>query len=91
MSLGTKENYRPLDVPRPRPPASVVPNKSSTIFTTEFPRGTQVNIDGDESIIATVCGHIFRERYAIVECLWFCNGDLKTVWVEDWRLRRLAS
>lgn len=57
-----------------------------TIFKSKFARGCRIHIDGDKSITATACGHQFREHYAIVECSWFCNGDLKTAWVEEWRL-----
>jgi hypothetical protein len=44
------------------------------------------NIDGDDSISATVTGHMFRDAYASVECSWFVNGNLTTLWIDDWRL-----
>jgi hypothetical protein len=55
-------------------------------FVSSFGRGDTVHIDGDSSIKATVCAHLFRENFITVECSWFSNGALQTQWIEEWRL-----
>lgn len=60
--------------------------KSSSHFASSFAIGDSVNIDGDKSIRALVCAYLFRVCFVQVECSWFHNGELRTVWVEEWRL-----
>jgi hypothetical protein len=55
-------------------------------FNARFRRGSKVVIDNDKSIIAIVTAHLFRGDICTVECTWFSNGDLKTCWIEEWRL-----
>lgn len=54
-------------------------------FKSEFLRGSKVHIDGDRDV-AVVTAHLFRCNSAQVEVSWFAAGDLKTQWIEEWRL-----
>ncbi len=55
-------------------------------FVSKFKCGAKVHIDGDQSIVATVTAHMFRDDRSQLECSWVLNGDLKTHWIEEWRL-----
>lgn len=57
-------------------------------FTTKWALGQHVHIDTDRSITATITGFCWRStREPTVELSWFSNGDAKTAWVEENRLR----
>jgi hypothetical protein len=57
---------------------------------TDYAFGERVHIDGDRDLVAVVTGFCWRKQAHEVEVSWFCNGDLKTVWVADWRLSRVS-
>lgn len=49
----------------------------------------RVLIDGDTSIVGLVTAFQFRgdRGEPIVEVSWVHNGDVKTAWFEEWRLK----
>lgn len=56
------------------------------VFKSKFANGDTVYIDRDESITATVTGHIFRDRFVQVEVSWVHAGAVQTHWIDEWRL-----
>lgn len=60
-------------------------------FHTDFEDGARVHIDGEAMIAATVTAHTFRGGLLQIECQWFANGGLQSVWIEEWRLSRAAE
>lgn len=58
------------------------------IITTKFEYGDWVLIDGDPSLAGRVLSYQVRTTYAspAVEVSWMHYGELKTQWVEEWRL-----
>jgi hypothetical protein len=57
-------------------------------FETKFSLRQQVVIDGDPSLAALVTCVQFRiAREPIYEVSWVHNGDLKSAWVEEFRLK----
>lgn len=48
----------------------------------------RVWLDGDGSIEGTILGLLFREGcHPQVEVSWIHNGDVKSAWFDEWRLR----
>lgn len=59
------------------------------IVSTEFDVGDRVVIDGDESLVGRVTGVLVRgTREPQCEVSYVHCGDVKSAWVEEWRLRR---
>lgn len=56
---------------------------------TSFAHGDLVHIDGDNSIVATVTAILWRSTVTQVEVSWVHCGDIKTFWLEEWRLKRI--
>lgn len=56
------------------------------ILKSAFTFGDSVIIDGDKSLIARVVAITFRSEFAQIEVSWVHCGDLKSVWVDNWRL-----
>lgn len=59
---------------------------ASCTFRSQFARGDKVICDGAHEIVMTVTAHLFRESYVQIEVSFIANSDLKTQWVEEWRL-----
>lgn len=57
----------------------------------KFTIGQRVNIDNDTSIKAIVTALQFTHKPTLILVEWFSNGDLKTAWVEEWRLTRIKE
>ena len=55
-------------------------------FRSEYARGDKVICDRAHEIVMTVTGHLFRESFVQIEVSFIANSDLKTMWVEEWRL-----
>lgn len=55
-------------------------------FRSEFSRGDKVICDGAHEIIMMVTGHLFRENFVQIEVSFITNRDVKTMWIEEWRL-----
>lgn len=57
-------------------------------FESKFDYGNRVYLDGDTSITAIVISFQFRTTAVgpAVECSWVHNGEIKTAWLEEWRL-----
>jgi hypothetical protein len=61
-----------------------------TTIESDFALGDRVTIDNDESLIATVTAFLLRTNICQIEVSWVHNGDMKTSWVDDWRLQVVA-
>lgn len=56
-----------------------------------FDFGENVVADGDQGNKMVVIGVLYLPRGgASVKLSYWCNGDLKEVWVDEWRLARPA-
>lgn len=55
-------------------------------FRAPFLHGDKIHIDGDTSIVATVTAVLWRSTITQVEVSWVHCGDVKTAWLEEWRL-----
>ena len=51
-----------------------------------FDFGAKVNIDADESIVATVLAFAYYRRGLEIQVGWFHAGDAKTAWFDSCRL-----
>lgn len=61
-------------------------------FTTQWALGQLVHIDDDKSIRAVITGFCWRTtREPTVEISWFANGDSKTAWVEESRVKDASN
>jgi hypothetical protein len=58
------------------------------VLTAEFFHGDRVHIDGDVSIVATVTAILWRSTVTQLEVSWVHCGDIKTFWLEEWRLTK---
>lgn len=47
--------------------------------------GQRVTVDGDDSLHAVVTAFLFRKGYP-VEVSYVCNSEIKSAWVEEWRV-----
>ena len=58
--------------------------------TTAFDVRDRVHIDGDTTIIAAVLSIQIRESQRdLYELSWVHNGEVKTAWLDEWRLTRV--
>lgn len=57
--------------------------------------GQFVNIDNDKSIKAVITGFQFRgdktTMFIIINVEWFSNGELRSAWVEEWRISEISE
>lgn len=59
---------------------------------TDLDIGERVIIDGDASLIATICAILINASNAIEYKIGYVhNGDLKEAWVTGWRLQRVGQ
>ena len=63
---------------------SVVLRNTSVVIG--FEHGQKVLLDGDASMVLTVAAFCIYKSRIEVEVGWVHNGDVKSAWVEDWRL-----
>lgn len=61
------------------------------VIITKFDFGDRVKIDNGD-IIATVIGVWLQgeQQKVTVEVSWFHNGEVKTAWLFEWRLEKVA-
>jgi len=57
------------------------------VFNTKLNMLDRVHIDGDPSITATITGFAFYGTHADVQISYVHNGDIKSVWIVESRLR----
>jgi hypothetical protein len=65
-------------------------SKSTHTYHSAFAIFDRVTIDGDHSIVGTVTSLAFSRstQEATLEISWFANGDAKSAWVDECRVRR---
>lgn len=68
--------------------AEGIPGPGISGVTHPFEFGAKVLADGDSENKLTVIGFLYVPNTAIsVKCTYWCNGDNKEVWIDDWRLK----
>lgn len=59
-------------------------------FVSRFQIGDLVAIDGDKDLRARVIGVLFRHAHVEYQVSWLINGEVRSAWVDSFRLERLA-
>jgi hypothetical protein len=68
----------------------VYPTVDGLVQVLPFEMGARVHLDDDDDLTMRVTGYAIYAHGVQVQTSWMVNGDLKSAWVEPWRLTEVS-